>query len=102
MWEKVKNIFSIIGAVLSVVLFTFLLFLLRRSNSNRGRSTTDTERTFTVQEGLAESERRNSNIERECTERSTRAEERIADCERHIQRAECILRGAIERSRKKE
>lgn len=102
MWEKVKNIFSIIGAVLSVALFTVLLFLLRRSSSNRRRSTTDTERTFTIQEGIAESERRSSNIERECTERSTRAEERIADCERHIQRAESILRGAIERSRKKE
>lgn len=102
MWEKVKNIFSIIGAVLSVVLFTVLLFLLRRGSSDGRRSTTDTERTFTIQDGIAESERRNNNIERECTERSTRAEERIAECERHIQRAESILRGAIERSRKKE
>lgn len=74
MWEKLKNAFSIVGAVLTVVLFTVILFLLRRRDTYSRRSTRDSERN------------------REFENRITRSES-------HLLRAEEILRNAITRSR---
>lgn len=88
MWEKIKNIFSVIGACLSVVLFTVLLFVLRRSKTDRRGSESADERDSRIQEGIESSKDR--------IERSTEGIER---CEEHLQRAEDILRNAINRSR---
>lgn len=77
MWEKLKSIFSIVGAVLTVVLFTVILFLLRRRDTYLRRNARDSERN------------------REIENRITRSED-------HLLRAEEILRNAITRSREKE
>lgn len=77
MFNKIKTVFSIIGAVLSIVLFTVILFLLRRSKTDRQRSGDDSERNQRIEEG-------------------------IGRCEEHLQRAEDILRNAIKRSREGE
>ena len=84
MWQKIKNIFSVVGAVLSIALFTFILFLLRRGDSDRRGSSGDAERDHRIQEGF------------------TRATDTVGRCEERLQRAEDILRGAIERSKQKE
>ena len=105
MWNKIKTIFSIIGAVLSTVFFTVTLFLLRRSSSDRQRSTGDVERDRRIKDGLESSQGRTDTIERESTEcegRISNAENGIGRCEEHLRRADEILRGAIDRSRKEE
>lgn len=98
MWEKIKNIFAIIGAVLAIAFFTFVLVFLRRRDSDR-RGSREPERADTaVEDGITECEGRAGRIE----ERISRAESSAGRCEEHLQRAEEILRNAIERSRKKE
>ena len=87
MWQKIKNIFSIIGAVLSIALFTFLLFLLRRRDSDGCGSTGTGESDTRITEGL---ERASDEI-RGTTER----------CEERLRRAEEILRRATERSKER-
>ena len=82
MWNKVKTIFSIIGAVLSVALFTFLLFLLRRGKTDRQGSSGTSDADRRVEEGIGN------------------CEDGIKQCEEHLQRAEEILREAIERGEK--
>ena len=77
MWEKFKSVFSIIGAVLTVVLFTVILFLLRRRDTYLRRNTGDSERDRVIEEGIARSEN-------------------------HLLRAEEILRNAVARSREGE
>lgn len=77
MWGKIKTAFSIIGAVLSIVLFTVILFLLRRGKADGRRSGDDSERNQRIKEG-------------------------IGKCEEHLQRADDILRNAIKRSREAE
>lgn len=77
MWEKFKSVFSIVGAVLTVVLFTVILFLLRRRDTYLRRNTRDSERDRVI-------------------------EERIARSENHLLRAEEILRNAVARSREGE
>ena len=96
MWQKIKNILAVIGAVLSVALFTFLLFLLRRRDTDRRGSTDGTDRDSGIQEGIESCEERTVRIE----DGITRAEDGIARCEERLQRAEDILRRAIEHSRK--
>lgn len=99
---KIKNIFSVIGAVLSVALFTILLFLLRRRSSDGRGSGGNAERDSRIQEGIGECESRAERIEREageCSEGISRAEDGITRCEEHLQRAEDILRNAIKRSK---
>jgi hypothetical protein len=82
--EKIKVIFSIIGAVLSVVLLTILLFLLCRGKTHGQGSGADSYRADGIEEGIGE-----------CTDR-------IRRCEERLQGAENILREAIRRSREQE
>lgn len=77
MWEKFKSVFSIVGAVLTVVLFTVILFLLRRRDTYLRRNTGDSERDRAIEEGI------------------TRSED-------HLCRAEEILRNAVARNREGE
>lgn len=98
MWEKIKNVLSVIGAVLSVVLFTVVLFLLRRGKTDGQGSGANAERDSRIQGGIESSKDRAGRIE----EGITRAEDGIRRCEEHLQRAEDILRNAIKRSRKEE
>lgn len=81
MLEKIKTAFSIVGAVISIVLLTVLLYLLRRGNSDRRGSHGDTERDTRIKTGIEQCQ---SSVER---------------CEERLQRAEDILRKAVERSR---
>ena len=83
MWEKIKKIFAIIGAVLSVVLFTVILFLLRRRNSDGCGSERTDELDTRIQGGL------------------DGATDTARRCEERLQRAEDILRNAIKRSEEK-
>lgn len=96
MWEKIKGILAVIGAVLTVVACTFfLVFLRRRDSDGQGSSGTD-ERDTAIQEGIADCEGRAERVE----ERLDRAGDATARCEEHLQRAEDILRNAINRSKK--
>lgn len=81
MWEKIKKVFAVIGAFLTVIIFTLLLILLRKGNSDGSGSTGTDESDSRIREGLADSE------------------ERIARCEERLRRAEEILRKATDRSR---
>ena len=98
MWSKVKTVFSIIGAVLSIVLFTALLFVLRRSKTDGRRSEDDSERNQRIEEGIGKCEDRAESV----SEGLDRAKDGIGRCEEHLQRAEDILRNAIKRSREAE
>lgn len=102
MWKKLKKIFSIVGAFISVLFFTFILLWLRPSSFNRKRSTDDIERDRRIKDGLEGSQGRVDTIKRESSEGSRRisnAENGIRRCEEHLRRAEEILRGAINKSR---
>ena len=80
--DKVKKVFAVIGAVLTVTVCTFLLvFLRRRSTDGLGSSGID-ERDTRIQEGL------------------DGASDTAKRCEERLRRAEEILRGAIERREK--
>ena len=105
MWNKVKTVFSIIGAFLSVVFFTSIFFFIRRNSADGTRSTGDTERDSRIQEGIESGERRTNTIEKEsaeCNERIANAENRITRCEEHLRRAEEILRNAVKRGTEEE
>ena len=88
MWKKIKDILAVIGACLSIVLFTVLLFVLRRGKTDRRGSESASERDSRIQGGIESSE-----------DRIDRSTEGIERCEEHLQRAEDILRRAISRSR---
>jgi hypothetical protein len=80
--DKIKKAFAVIGAVLTVIVCTFfLVFLRRRSSDGQGSSGID-ERDSRIQEGL------------------DGASDTAKRCEERLQRAEEILRGAIERGEK--
>lgn len=96
MQQKIKDIISVVGAVLSIVLFTIVLFLLRRGKTDVRRGNGDAERDSRIQEGLESGQERAGRIE----EGISKAEDGITKCEEHLQRAEDILRSAIERSRR--
>ena len=87
-WKKIKDILAVIGACISVVLFTILLFVLRRSKADKRGSKSADERDTRIQEVIESSENR-----------IDRSKEGIERCEEHLQRAEDILRRAISRSR---
>ena len=88
MLSKIKTVLSVIGAVLSVILFTIVLLLLRRGKADGRGSTANAERDSRIKERLEGA----SGEIAEC--RST-----VERCEEHLQRAEDILRNAIKRSR---
>lgn len=91
MWQKIKGVFAVIGAVLSVVFFTVVLVLLRRrSTDGQGSSGVD-DRDTRITEGLDGASERLD----ECRGTAERCEERL-------RRAEEILRDAIERSKQAE
>lgn len=96
MWEKIKGILAVIGAVLTVIACTFFLVFLRRRDSDGYGSTGDDERDSAIQEGIADCEGRAERVE----ERLDSAGDAVARCEEHLQRAEDILRNAINRSKK--
>ena len=98
MWDKIKTAFSIIGAVLSIVLFTVILFLLRRGKTDGRRNGDDSERNQRIEEGIGRCEERTESV----SEGLGRAKDGIGRCEEHLQRAEDILRNAIKRSRETE
>lgn len=98
MWSKIKTAFSIIGAVLSIVLFTVILFLLRRGKTDGRRNGDDSERNQRIEEGIGKCEERTESV----SEGLDRAKDGIGRCEEHLQRAEDILRNAIKRSREAE
>lgn len=98
MWGKIKTAFSIIGAVLSIVLFTVILFLLRRGKTDGRRNGDDSERNQRIEEGIGKCEERAESV----SEGLDRAKDGIGRCEEHLQRAEDILRNAIKRSREAE
>ena len=98
MWGKIKTAFSIIGAVLSIVLFTVILFLLRRGKTDGRRNGDDSERNQRIEEGIGRCEERTESV----SEGLGRAKDGIGRCEEHLQRAEDILRNAIKRSRETE
>ena len=98
MWGKIKTAFSIIGAVLSIVLFTVILFLLRRGKTDGRRNRDDSERNQRIKEGIGKCEGRAESV----SEGLDRAKDGIGRCEEHLQRAEDILRNAIKRSREAE
>lgn len=91
MWNKIKKVLQVLFAFASIVFFTVLIFVLRRSDSDGCRSSGDAERDRAIKDGIAGSEERLKN-----------STERIAKCEEHLQRAESILREAIKRSQQKE
>ena len=98
MWEKIKGILAVIGAVITVAFCTFVLVFLRRRNSDGYGSRGIDERDTAIQEGIGECQDRTDRI----SESLGRAESSAGRCEEHLQRAEDILRNAINRSRKKE
>ena len=98
MFNKIKTAFSIIGAVLSIVLFTVILFLLRRGKTDGRRSGDDSERNQRIKKGIGRCEERAESV----SEGLGRAKDGIGRCEEHLQRAEDILRNAIKRSREAE
>lgn len=84
MWQKIKNIFCIVMSFLSILLFTVMLFLLRRGKTDGQGSRGDSERDSRIQEGIG------------------RCQDGTARCEEHLRRAEEILRNAINRSKGEE
>lgn len=95
MWEKIKNAFAVIGAVLTVAFCTFVLVFLRRRDSDRRGSNGVDERDSAIKDGIADSQGRIENVEG----RIETVEESVGRCEEHLHRAEAILRNAIRRSR---
>ena len=91
MWQKIKGVFAVIGAVLSVVFFTVVLVLLRRRNTDRQGSSGIDDRDSRITEGFDEASGRLD----ECRGTAERCEERL-------RRAEEILRNAIKRSEQTE
>ena len=84
--DKVKKVFAVIGAVLTVLVCTFfLIFLRRRGSDGQGSSGID-ERNQRIEEGLDEATGKIN----ECRDTAERCEERL-------RRAEEILRNAIKR-----
>ena len=80
--DKIKKVFAVIGAVLTVIVCTFFLVFLRRRDSDRPGSSGIDERDTRIKEGLEG------------------ASDTAKRCEERLQRAEEILRGAIERGEK--
>ena len=96
MWNKIKKIFAVIGAVLTVIACTFFLVFLRRRDTDGLGSDGVDERDTRIQEGIADAQGAIDNS-RDTIRDSRNTAER---CEEHLRRAEEILRTAIERGEK--
>ena len=98
MWEKIKGVLAVIGAVLTVVACTFfLVFLRRRGSDGLGGGGAD-ERDTRITEGIGDAEERAERI----SESLGRAESTATRCEEHLRRAEEILRNAVKRGKEEE
>lgn len=84
--DKIKKVFAVIGAVLTVIVCTFFLVFLRRRDSDGQGSTGIDERDSRIQEGFDGAE-----------ESIKRSRDTATRCEEHLRRAEEILRNAIKR-----
>lgn len=82
MWEKIKGIFAVIGAFLTVIFFSVLIIFLRRRSSDGSGSNGAFDRDSEIEAGF------------------DRVEDTATRCEERLRRAEEILRQAVERSRK--
>lgn len=96
MWNKIKTALAVIGACIGSVCVA--LFLRGRSDG-RGSKGND-ERDRRIQEGIDRTERNITEADRVSGELSGTIEERTRNCEKHLSRAEEILRGAIKRGEK--
>lgn len=95
MWEKIKNICTIIVSFLAVILLSVFTFLFCKRSSNRTGSTDNTVRDRRITEGIGESQERTESVQGNIK----RAEESIRRSEQGLQRAKTILRDAIRRSK---
>ena len=96
MWNKIKTVLAVIGACIGSVCAA--LFLKGRSDG-RGSEGND-ERDRRIQEGIVRTEGNIEEADRIAGELSGTIEERTRNCEKHLSRAEEILRGAIKRGEK--
>lgn len=98
MWEKIKGVLAVIGAIFTVAFCTFVLVFLRRRDSDGQRSGRVDEYDTRITEGIEGSQGRIDSVEG----RITAVEESVGRCEERLHRAEEILRNAIRRSRKED
>ena len=94
--DKIKKVFAIIGAVLTVIVCTFYLVFLRRRDADGLGSDRADERDTRISEGLDGAEGKIAESRDKLGECRTTAER----CEERLRRAEEILRTAIERGEK--
>ena len=96
MWNKIKTTLAVIGACISSV--CVVLFLKGRSDGRRSEG--NDERNRKIQEGIDRTEGNIAEADRIAGELSGTIEERTRNCEKHLSRAEEILREAIKRGEK--
>ena len=87
MSPKIEKAFSVIGAVLTVILCTVALILLRRGKADGQGSSGIDERNQRIKEGLDGA-----------TEKINECRDTAERCEERLRRAEEILRNAIKRA----
>lgn len=98
MWEKIKSVLAVFGAVITITFCTFVLVFLRRRDSDERGSTGIDERDSAIQDGITDCE----DGVADCSERLERCSDTVSRCEEHLHRAEEILRNAIRRSQERE
>ena len=91
MWEKIKKAGSIAWAIITILVFTIVIILLRRGKADRRGSDGAVEYDSRIQEGLGGAE-----------ESIRDSRDTVERCEERLQRAEDILRNAISRSREEQ
>ena len=96
MWNKIKTVLAVIGTCISSICVTLFL----KGRSDRRGSKGNAERNRKIQEGIDRTERNIKEADRIAGELSGTIEERTRNCEKHLSRAEEILRGAIKRGEK--
>ena len=105
MLDKIKKVFSIVGAICTIAFSAFLLSLLcRRKTDRRGSNTVDGADTR-VEEGLSgvtDTVGNSSDTINNCTRTVENCSDTVRRCEERLQRAEEILRNAINRSREEQ
>lgn len=96
MWNKIKTVLAVIGTCISSICVTLFL----KGRSDRRGSEGNAERNRKIQEGIDRTEGNIEEADRITGELSGAIEERTRNCEKHLSRAEEILRGAIKRGEK--